>query len=98
MNGSQRVEGWPELAIVEHYVPQEEMRAQCAASAGSGTVLACSKFDFRDSRCDVWLNADSWLNRFLVGHERRHCQGYDHLGDNYMEAQLARHRRTQGGG
>ena|SRR5260221_2320045 len=97
--GPQRVQGWPELTIVEHYVPQQEMYRRCATYAGPGmSPLACAEFDFGESRCDIWLSADSWLRYFVVEHERRHCQGYEHAGQRVMEERLTRYRSAQGGG
>ena len=42
----EKVEGWPELQIVEHYVPNSVMRDKCAPYVGFGmSPEACAEFD-----------------------------------------------------
>jgi hypothetical protein len=92
----ERVEGWPELQIVEHYVPAEEMRARCRKYVGLGSVpLACAEFNLVARRCDIWLSR-SFAPRGIVEHERLHCRGYDHVGATNMRDFLARYQAAAG--
>ena len=94
--GHERVEGWPHLEIVEHYVPHAEMRDRCARYAPWGTVVeACAEFDFIWRKCHLWFSADFPPQRFIVEHERRHCLGDQHIGDDSMARYLARWRAEQ---
>ncbi len=91
--GHERVEGWPALEIVEHYVPEAQMRDRCAQYTGFGTSpQACAEFKLAENRCDVWFSADFPPTREIVEHERLHCLGYDHVGANHMRAILAEFR------
>lgn len=92
----ERVEGWPELEIVEHRVPAEMMLERCRKYAGFGSVpLACSEFNLVTRRCDIWLSQSmSWSA--IVEHERLHCRGYDHVGETNMRDFLARYQAATG--
>ena len=88
--GHEKVAGWPELAVVEHYLPHKLMVSRCARWANGLTPLACAEFDFAAARCDIFYSAEHRPSRELVAHERLHCIGYDHVGDTAMREQLAR--------
>lgn len=92
----ERVEGWPQLQIVEHYVPAETMLQRCRKYAGFGSVpLACAEFNLVARRCDIWLSQSmAWPS--LVEHERLHCRGYDHVGETNMRDFLARYQAATG--
>jgi hypothetical protein len=91
--GHEQVAGWPQLEIVEHYVPEAEMRERCVKYVGWGmSPQACAEFDFARRRCDLWFSADFPPPRSMVEHEHLHCQGYDHLGMRTMADMLARYR------
>jgi hypothetical protein len=90
--GHQKVEGWPALEVVEHYVPHARMRERCARYAGFGTTpLACAEFHFAARQCHIWFSADFPPSRGVIDHERLHCAGYDHVGESTMKELLARH-------
>lgn len=92
----ERVAGWPELEIVEHYVSAEEMRARCRKYVGLGSVpLACAEFNLVARRCDIWLSR-SFAPRGIVEHERLHCRGYDHVGATNMRDFLDRYQGATG--
>jgi hypothetical protein len=93
--GHEKVAGWPELAVVEHYVPHKAMHARCSRWTNGLTPLACAEFDFAAARCDIYYSAERRPSRELVAHERLHCQGYDHPGESVMQQQLARWQRLQ---
>src|SRR5574338_961313 len=79
--GHEKVAGWPQLTMVEHYVPNAEMRSRCVKYVGFGvSPEACAEFDFAAHRCDMWFSADFPPPKYIVEHERLHCQGYDHAG------------------
>ena len=87
--GDRPVEGWPELQIVEHYVPAVEMRERCSRYVAFGMLPeACSEFDLRGRRCHIWFSADPAPAAFIRKHERLHCQGYDHAGSDGMRKLL----------
>src|SRR5688572_14016612 len=88
----QRVEGWPELQIVEHRVPAEEMVSRCQKYTGAASLpLACAEFKLAARRCDIWLS-ESFAPRAIVEHERLHCAGYDHVGSTNMKRFLEAHQ------
>jgi hypothetical protein len=90
--GSEKVDGWPELSIVAHYVPASEMRARCARYMPFGFVAqSCAEFDFVAAECHVWFNRDFPPQRAVVEHERSHCLGYDHAGEHTLSRLLERH-------
>ena len=92
----ERVEGWPELQIVEHRVVAETMFERCRKYAGFGSVpLACAEFNLATRRCDIWLS-ESMAWPTIVEHERLHCRGYDHVGDTNMRDFLARYQAATG--
>jgi hypothetical protein len=88
----QRVEGWPELQIVEHRVPAEEMVSRCQKYTGAASrPLACAEFKLAARRCDIWLS-ESFAPPAVVEHERLHCAGYDHVGSTSMKRLLEAHQ------
>lgn len=90
--GHERVAGWPALEIVEHHVPHHVMRARCAPYAPPlMNVEACAQFDFATARCHIWFSADFPPPQAFIDHERLHCQGYDHVGEQVMARMLERH-------
>ena len=94
--GHEKVAGWPSLEIVEHYVPEAEMRTRCMRYVAFGmSPQACAEFDFARNRCDLWFSADFPPTPGMVGHERLHCQGHDHIGMGTMAGILARYRGQQ---
>lgn len=93
----QRVGGWPELQVVEHYVPHAEMRDRCMRYVGFGaSPEACAEFDLAGRKCHVWYSADFPPQRFIREHERLHCAGYDHAGSTGMQRFLQHHLATGG--
>lgn len=90
MLSEERVPGWPELRIVEHYVPHAEMRDRCARFVAFGLSEACATFDLEARRCDLWFSADFPPQAFIVRHERLHCGGYDHAGEDSLKRLLVR--------
>jgi len=93
----EKVEGWPELRMVEHRVPAAQMLERCRKYVGFGAMpLACAEFNLAARRCDIWLN-ESFAPRAIVEHERLHCRGYDHAGATAMREFLARYQAASGG-
>lgn len=91
--GHQEVAGWPRMEVVEHYVPEAEMRSRCVKYVGFGmSPQACAEFDFARNRCELWFSSDFPPTRSTVEHERLHCRGYDHIGMRTMADMLARYR------
>jgi hypothetical protein len=79
-----RVEGWPEMDIVEHKVSFDDVQTKCGAYVGWGQwPMACATFYFRQAKCVIWYAFD-----WSLEHERQHCLGFDHIGSNDMRAML----------
>ena len=96
-NSSRPVEDWPAMRIVEHKVPDAEMRERCGRAAGAGMrAIACAQFNFRESRCDIWYGSLGLLRPIVVAHERGHCRGHDHVGSDGMARELKSYRETGG--
>ena len=88
----QRVAGWPQLEVVEHFVPHSQMRERCARYVGFGSLpIACAEFRLAERRCDIWYSADFRPAQYVIDHERKHCAGYDHVGSNNMRQILERY-------
>jgi hypothetical protein len=95
--GHEKVAGWPRLVVVEHYVPHAEMRSRCSRYVVrfGARPLACAQFDFAAGRCDIWYSAELGRRPDLIEHERLHCAGYDHPGEQAMKRMLAAWHRQQ---
>jgi hypothetical protein len=87
IDDAKRVEGWPDLVVVEHYVSYEQMRARCNRYVGPGmTPLACAEFHFGAGECHLWFDEEP--AQWVIEHERKHCLGFDHVGDTTMTKML----------
>jgi hypothetical protein len=96
IDSHEKVAGWPELKLVEHYVPDDVMRGRCAKYVSFGFLPeACAEFYFDRGECHVWYNADYRPPQFVIAHERLHCQGYDHPGDTTLRDILTRYEARQ---
>jgi len=80
------VEGWPELQIVWHQVSQEEVHGYCAIRVGpipvGARILGCATADFDRRECHIYVTEDAAA--WVIEHERLHCLGWDHPGENTM--------------
>ncbi|MGQ0750106.1 MAG: hypothetical protein ACT4PS_06175 [Betaproteobacteria bacterium] len=96
--GHQKVPGWPELTVREHYVPHHVMRDKCAKYVPVGmSPDACMEFNLYSGTCDIWYSADFPPGPGVIEHERLHCRGYDHIGGNVLSRAVAawqQHRAT----
>jgi len=91
--GGEPVAGWPALRIVEHHVPDAAMRDRCAKYVGFGMIPeACAEFHFDAGECHVWHSADFPPPKYVIEHEREHCLGYEHAGEDALREILARYR------
>jgi hypothetical protein len=92
IDGHKRVEGWPELKVVEHHVSNEEMRERCARYVGPFmSPEGCTLFYFDRSEAHIFVSKDFPSPRVLE-HERLHAAGYDHIGSDGMQRMLDRWR------
>jgi len=90
--GHEKIEGWPELTIVEHHVSAGEMYERCRKYVAFGMLpMACAEFNLATRRCDIWF-IEGFAPRSVVEHERLHCQGHDHVGETAMRDFLTRYR------
>ena len=79
-----RVEGWPELQVIEYRVAYEEMRRRCDRYVAFGMIpLACAEYNLAARYCYIWLDRD-YAPSSVVAHERMHCLGFDHYGSTSM--------------
>ena len=76
-------------------MPHLEMQARCARYVVryGASALACAEFNFSEGRCDIWYSRDLGPQAELIRHERLHCAGYDHPGDDAMARMLERWQR-----
>ena len=96
--GHEKVEGWPELTIIEHRVSAGEMYDRCRKYVAFGMLpMACAEFNLATKRCDIWF-IDGFAPRSIVEHERLHCQGHDQVGETAMRDFLTRYRAATSGG
>ena len=79
-----RVEGWPELQVVENKVSFDEVQEKCRPYVGWGQwPMACALYYLQTANCVIYYAFD-----WSLEHERAHCKGYDHPGSNDMRAML----------
>lgn len=78
---------WPALRVIVHK-SGFMARREC-----DGAIGGCAVPDFCYKVCDVYLQVDSPA---VEAHERAHCAGYDHPGDDTMKALWANYRRMDG--
>lgn len=95
--GHEKVEGWPELMILEHRVSAGEVYDRCKKYVAFGMLpMACAEFNLATKRCDIWL-MEGFAPPSIVEHERLHCQGHDHAGETAMRDFLTRYRAATSG-
>jgi hypothetical protein len=95
--GHEKVEGWPELEIIERRVSSDEMYQRCSKYVAFGMLpMACAEFNLATRRCEIWLVKD-FAPKNIVEHERLHCLGYDHVGETAMRDFLTRYRAATEG-
>lgn len=91
--GHKQVEGWPQLRVTEHRVPELALRDRCAQYVGFGmSPQACAEFDLARGTCDIWLSADFPPTASMLEHERLHCKGFDHIGGDTLSNALRQWR------
>ncbi len=94
--GAEHVANWPQLEVHEHYVPHSEMRDRCSKYVSFlMSPEACAEFDFAAKRCDLWFSADFPAPAYILEHERQHCLGYEHVGENGLRELLAHYLAAQ---
>ena len=100
IDSHEKVEGWPQLRIVEHFIPDDAMRRRCAKYVPLGLMPeACAEFYFDRGECHIWYSADFRPQPYVMEHERLHCRGFDHPGGSSLQEALARYnaeRRAAG--
>ena len=85
-----RVEGWPDLMPIVHYVGEAELRDRCDPNAGLMTAsMACATFDLKERECHIWLSRDFPPPANVREHELKHCRGHDHVFGTTMQRILA---------
>lgn len=80
--------GWPELKVTENVVGTADMVSKCYATLSlpmkllGGIPMACAWVDLCAGTCSIYVTA--WSPEGVLDHERLHCKGHDHLGDDTM--------------
>jgi hypothetical protein len=96
IDSHQKVEGWPDLMVIEHHVPHHVMRDVCVKyTAWGASPEACAEFNLAERTCNIWYSADFPPSKAFIRHERMHCQGYDHVGETNMRDFLAGYLAAQ---
>jgi len=94
--GAERVAGWPQLQVLVHYVPHSQMRDRCSKYVSFFmSPEACAEFDFAAKRCDLWFSADFPVTASVIEHEKKHCLGYEHAGENGLRELLSQYLAAQ---
>ena len=91
----ERVPGWPELKIVEHYVPAAEMRTRCTPYAPPLSLpFGCTLFYLNEGEAHIYVSKE-YPAPWVLEHERLHAAGYDHVGSTSMLRMLETWRKEQ---
>jgi len=72
---------WPELQVVAILAPVDEMLSVCRKY---GSEVACALIDFDRRRCTIVFRDDRPVDKFVSAHEREHCRGKDHPGEDTL--------------
>jgi hypothetical protein len=84
-----RVEGWPELKVVEHDLSYKEMYRACRPYIRAlDAPLACTVFYLDAGEAHIYV-AKGLKFGPVLDHERLHAAGYDHAGSHDMQKILA---------
>jgi len=79
-----RVEGWPELKVVEHDLSYKEMYRACRPYISPlDAPLACTVFYLDAGEAHIYV-AKGLKFGPVIRHERLHAAGYDHVGSTQM--------------
>jgi len=90
----QPVPGWPELKVIEHHVPRDEMLAQCQPLSWKGVPEGCTLYYFDRNEAHIYVRND-FPARWILAHERLHAAGYDHVGSTHMQRALEAWKTSQ---
>jgi len=84
--GHQKVEGWPQLTVIEHHVPHYVMRGPLREVRAVGYLAGGPAPSSTSRRAPATSGSapTSRRRRAFVKHERMHCEGYDHVGETQM--------------
>jgi hypothetical protein len=92
VDGHRKVEGWPELKVLEHHVSQQELFDRCIKAVPPlSTPEGCTYFFLNRGEAHIYVSKD-FPNSRVLEHERLHAAGYDHMGSNGMQRMVDRWR------
>ena len=98
MDTHTRVEGWPQLKVVEHELTYAQMYRACRPYTGLlSTPLACTVFYLDAGEAHIYV-AKGLKFGPVIEHERLHAAGYDHVGSRNMRDILARWKAQKAAG
>ena len=78
---------FPTLNIIEHHVGGDVVLQQCYKYVPlwlkllGGIPEGCAEVYFDLNECHIWVRSD-FPSPSVLEHERLHCKGYDHPGDD----------------
>jgi hypothetical protein len=80
-----RIEGFPQLKVIEHHLGHAEMRDNCLPYTGPFmTPAGCTLFVFDRMEAHIVVSKDI-PNPAVLEHERLHAAGHDHIGSEGMK-------------
>ena len=79
-----RIADWPDLQVRDNVVSFAEVVRRCGkyTSIVSWPPVACAEIHFDTRICNIWRMEDA--DSFVMEHERAHCNGYQHPGDDTL--------------
>jgi hypothetical protein len=90
---------WPKVIVVENQVSVGVLYQQCWKYVPEwmkwlgAIVEGCAEIDFKKNVCTIWVRGDGFANEEILTHERKHCQGYDHIGDSILRDEWEDYKR-----
>lgn len=75
--------GFPKLKVHEHHVAVERLAEFCQP-----LQITCSWVAWAAGRCDIYIAPNTPAP--LIAHERKHCDGRDHIGESTIRNAFAR--------
>lgn len=81
-----RTADWPQLRVTEHKMTLQQVQAKCDQFVlPFMSSYACSWVNLDAGTCDIYYFTD-----WTLEHERKHCEGYDHVGSSLFDDLVAR--------
>lgn len=75
---------WPELKVSVISLPASEMLDTCTQNGVLLSETACALISFSFKTCTIVGRDDRPMSPFIERHERDHCRGKDHVGEDTL--------------